>query len=378
MRSDVKGLFSRARSQVRRRRACAAESGRSRRRRARQGVTLCVGTALGSVVLPTVMALDAPRSVDGEVTGLWPTTFQAGQAASDCGRWTLDANGFCVADDARNGLELGVRFQTSREVRITGVRIYRYDPAVLRASLWDSDGALLARGQFADGPTSAWQDMRFSEPVTIEPGETYTASYFSPQTRYGFRYKYFASTAQTVDPITALRSTADVQNGVHCYADAQCGSFPVRSHRSSTYWVTPLWEELTSPPPTPPPLPPTVTPPPADSSAGPAPRVLRVSPASPRAKVTSKVRVLFSEAVLPGSLDGSSVQLLHDGRRVPVRMAYRSRLHTVTLAPRHRLRPGATYRITVSTWVRDLDGNRFDQSGTRAGLQHGTWTFRTS
>lgn len=343
-------------------------------------VRLLLGIALGGVVLPALTVLGPPQAAgDADVTGLWPSTFQAGQTAADCGRWGLDANDFCVADDARNGLELGVRFRTSREVRITGVRIYRYDPAELRASLWDSSGRLLARGRFADGPISAWQDMRFSEPVTIEPGETYTASYFSPRTRYGFRYEYFASSARTVGPITALRATADQPNGVHCYADAPCGSFPVRAYRSSTYWVTPLWKEPAANPAAPPSTPPPTTggqAPATGTPATPAPRVLRVTPATTRAKLTTKVRVTFSEAVLRRSLGPSSVRLLSHGHRVPVRMAYRPRLHTVVLTPRHRLRPGTTYRIAVSTRIRDVDGNRLDQS-TRAGLQEGVWTFRT-
>lgn len=327
-------------------------------------------------MLPALTALDAAHAADeGDMTGLWPTTFQAGQTAADCGRWSLDANDFCVADDARNGLELGVRFQSSREVRITGVRIYRYDPGQLRASLWDSSGTLLARGRFADGPISAWQDVRFSEPVTIEPGETYTASYFSPRTRYGFRYEYFAS-SRTVGPITALRSTAGHPNGVYCYDDAPCGSFPVRSHRSSTYWVSPLWQEPTATGATPPP--PTGPQPPAAGPTGtPGPRVVRVTPAAARAPVTTTVRVTFSEAVLRQSLHASSVRLLRGRQRVPVRITYRPQLHTVVLAPHDPLRPGTTYRIAVSTRVRDVDGNRFDQSGTRAGLQQGVWSFRT-
>lgn len=380
MRSMFEGFFSRARSPEPRwpaDPAAPADQRRSRRRRSRRGVSLGWGIVLGSVVLPAVTALDASQAAgDPDVTGLWSTTFQARQSAAECGRWRLDANDFCVADDARNGLELGVRFQTSREVRIAGVRIYRYDPAELRASLWDSNGTLLARGRFADGPISAWQDMRFAKPVTIEPGQDYIASYFSPRTRYGFRYEYFASSARSVGPITALRATADDPNGVHCYADAACGSFPVRSYRNSAYWVTPLWEE---------PIATQVAPLPSTGTQGPAtgtpatsaPRVLRVAPATARAKVTTKVRVTFSEAVLRRSLGASSVRLLRHGHRVPVRMAYRPRLHTVVLAPRHRLRPGATYRIVVNTRIRDVDGNRLDQDAARAGLQQGVWTFRT-
>jgi uncharacterized protein DUF4082/Big-like domain-containing protein len=378
---------SRAHSQRRPRPARANGPRLCGRRPLRRALTLCLGIVLGCVMNPTGMALDASSAAgDGsEGTGLWPTTFEAGQVAADCGRWRLDDNGFCVADDVRNGLELGVRFQASRAVRITGIRMYRYDAAELRASLWDSHGRLLAHGRFADGPISAWQDMRFAQPVTIEPGETYTASYFTPRARYGFRYGYFASSALSVGPITALRSTATAPNGVFRYVDAPTGAFPVRSYRSSSYWVSPLWED--SPPdsandgnaggaanPATPPS--TGTTPPVVGGSEPSLRVLRVTPASARALTRSRVRVFFSEPVLRRSLGTFSVRLMRHGRRVPVRLTYRPHLHTVTLTPHARLLPGATYRVAVSTRVRDIEGNRLDQSGT-AGLQAGTWTFRT-
>ena len=43
-------------------------------------------------------------------------------------------------------------------------------------------------------------------------------------------------------PGTALASTEADPNGVHCYHDAACGSFPVNGYQSSSYWVTPLWQ----------------------------------------------------------------------------------------------------------------------------------------
>ena len=84
-------------------------------------------------------------SGQAEPKGLWSTSYSAGQSSQDCGKYRLDDNGFCVANDSRNGLELGVKFQTSRELVITGVRIYRVDTDAVSASLWNPTGHDLPR-----------------------------------------------------------------------------------------------------------------------------------------------------------------------------------------------------------------------------------------
>lgn len=323
------------------------------------------GAALLVASMLVVTVLEAPPSAAvGEAPGWWPTSFKAHETAADCGRWKLDKNGFCVANDARNGLEVGVKFRTSRRIQITGIRIYRFDPATLTGSLWAASGKLLARGQFAPGPASAWQDMTFQAPVEIVPGRTYIASYFTPGTKYAFRYQYFAHSGHTVGPVTALRSTDAEPNGVHCYENTRCGSFPTHGYRSSTYWVTPLWRDsavTTS----------------NDSRATARPRVLRVTPHADAAKTTSKVRITFSEAMSPSTLTSSSVRLLHRHKRVATRATYHPGSHRLVLKPRHRLRAGATYRTEVTTHVRDAEGHRLDQNAAKPHLQKGVWGFHT-
>ena len=307
---------------------------------------------------------------------LWTPSFQTGQVAADCGQWRLDANGFCVADDARNGLEVGTKFRTSQEVWVTGVRIYRADPSTLRASLWHGDGTLLAQGAFADRDTNGWQDMSFSAPVRIVPGATYVASYFTPRTRYGFAYGYFADAGRTVGPVTATRAGAGDPNGVHCYDDAACGSFPVRGFRDSSYWVTPLWvgSDGTTAPPSPTPADPGG----ADAKA---PRVATMvpSPGAGRVSRRVKVRATFSEAVRPSTLGPATIRLTRQGspRRVPGRLRHDADRARVVFTPRAPLRGATTYRVRVGNGVRDLAGNRLDQDGGARGDQPATWQFRT-
>ena len=70
------------------------------------------------------------------MVGLWEPDFRAETPAADCEGWRLDTQGFCTADDSRNGVELGVKFQTSRDLLITGIRVYRVDLATITGSLW--------------------------------------------------------------------------------------------------------------------------------------------------------------------------------------------------------------------------------------------------
>ncbi len=123
------------------------------------------------------------------MVGLWEPDFRAETPAADCAGWRLDVHGFCTADDARNGVELGVKFQTSRDLLITGIRVYRVDLATITGSLWDADGSRLATGRFAPTDAQDWQDLTFSRPVAISPGTTYVASYYSPATKYAFHVR---------------------------------------------------------------------------------------------------------------------------------------------------------------------------------------------
>ena len=320
---------------------------------------------------------------EAESTGLWTTDFAAHQDASDCGEWRLDENDFCVANDARNGLEVGVKFTTSRELLVTGVRIYRVDPFTVRGSLWTADGSLLARGTFAKTSRNGWQDLTFSAPVTIAPGRTYVASYFTPGTKYAFRYGYFAKSGRTVGPVTALRSVEGDPNGVHCYDDTPCTSVPVRGYRSSSYWVSPLWQVPGDGPTDPPTQTPTDPPgdpddPTVDQQA---PQVAATTPGqgAKRLKLGVTVRARFSEPVRAKGLTRSTVRLLRQGSSKPVaaKVRYDAKKRRVVLRPASALRPATKYRVVVTSDVRDLAGNRLDQKPTRPGLQKASWSFRT-
>ena len=333
--------------------------------------TLAALAGMVLAVLPSTAA-PSPGPRAQAPTGLWDTDFEAGLTDQDCGRWKLD-DGFCTANDWRNGVELGMRFQTSRAVDVVGVRVYRIDPADVTGSLWDSLGNRLATGTLERTARKGWQDLVFDQPVTIAPGQTYIASYYTPATKYAFEYDYFESQA-TRGPITAVRATGSAPNGVHCYDVAPC-TFPSDAFRSSNYWVTPLWQEVagaTPTPPTPTPTSPGDALPPLVHTSAPSAGAKRVSPGA-------SIKVTFSKKVRPASLNRMSVRLHRQGKaaRVPTRLTYDAARQRLTLVPKKRLRAGTTYRVVVTSKVRDIFGNALDQDPQKPGIQRATWTFHT-
>jgi hypothetical protein len=180
------------------------------------------------------------------VPGLWSSTYTAAQ--TDCGIFTRDANNFCWTaggDGNPGGVELGVKFTSSQDMNITGVRVYRVSPGTVTGTLWDGAGGQpLATGTFEGSDTHSWQDLMFSAPVPIQAGHTYVAAYHVTDTQYADQYGFFTTSGYTVGPITALSSPDSGGNGVYCYDNypANCATFPVNSYRDSNYWVTPLWD----------------------------------------------------------------------------------------------------------------------------------------
>ncbi len=342
---------------------------------------LVVGITLGGLVMAAVALLTSTGAAGQQQSregpkALWSKAFSPQSSPADCGRWSLDKNGFCFADDERNGLEVGVKFTAAKPLLITGVRIYRVDPADVTGSLWSADGTLLATGSFAAQGSKGWQDLEFDSPVPIVDGVTYVASYHTPRTRYGFEYGFFSASDTTVGPITALRSVEGNRNGVFCYDGQACAGFPVRSKRDTNYWVTPLWSDPDATP-TADPTPTTTPTPTVDQTA---PRVRRSLPThgAGKVRVSAKVKVTFTEKVRRArALEGVRLAVARSGKTVPVRRAYDAKRHRLVLKPRSALRHDTKYRVVVATTILDLAGNRFDQNPSKKGAQKAVWTFRT-
>jgi hypothetical protein len=141
-----------------------------------------------------------------------------------------------VTDLDNHAVELGVKFQSSMNGRITAFRFYKgpQNTGTHTATLWSSSGSPLASATFTNETASGWQQVSLATPVSITAGATYIASYHTNTGFYSGDQNYFAG-AVTSGPLTALSSSASGGNGVYAYGSSS--TFPTKSWNASNYWV---------------------------------------------------------------------------------------------------------------------------------------------
>lgn len=141
-------------------------------------------------------------------------------------------------------ITLAVKFRASESGSVLGVRFYKgsLNTGTHIGSLWTSTGTKLASAVFVNETVSGWQEVYFSEPVSIAPNTTYIASYYSESGRYASTEGGFSQSGVTNGALTALQSGVDGLNGTYQYGDA----FPNQSYNASNYWVDVLFAPSTS------------------------------------------------------------------------------------------------------------------------------------
>jgi subtilisin-like proprotein convertase family protein len=94
---------------------------------------------------------------------------------------------------------------------------------------------------------------------------------------------------------------------------------------------------------------------------------------------TANLKATFNEKVRPATVNRNTIYLVKAGTttRIQASVSYSSDLRKATLNPRATLKARTKYRVTITTFVKDLAGNRMDQNSTTAGRQLKSWTFRT-
>ncbi|MCA1439188.1 DUF4082 domain-containing protein [Ensifer sp. IC4062] len=145
--------------------------------------------------------------------------------------WTLATKPAVETVLDRNGVEVGVRFQTTTNGLVEGIRFYKgfYNVGQHVVSLWTADGTRLATGVSTGEPISGWQTVTFSSPVQITAGTTYVASYHTGG-YYSVSDGYFNSAYSN----GALRVAQN--GGVYAYSN-NAGTFPGNSYNGANYWV---------------------------------------------------------------------------------------------------------------------------------------------
>ena len=93
---------------------------------------------------------------------------------------------------------------------------------------------------------------------------------------------------------------------------------------------------------------------------------------------TANVRATFSEKMRPSSITGQSFKLFKKGTttQIAAQVSYNADTETAKLDPINNLRRGVAYKAVVTTWAKDLAGNRLDQVSSTSGLQQKRWFFR--
>jgi subtilisin-like proprotein convertase family protein len=112
------------------------------------------------------------------------------------------------------------------------------------------------------------------------------------------------------------------------------------------------------------------------------PRVSATTPGAGATRVgpAKNVRATFNEPVRRSTLTSASVKLVRKGTtvRIPATLTYNPATHTVTIDPSRRLRHHTTYKVIVTTGVKDIAGHALDQKPSVTGNQKARWTFTTA
>ncbi|MBC9734955.1 DUF4082 domain-containing protein [Nocardioides marmotae] len=265
-----------------------------------------------------------------------------------------DPGGAAAGPDSGQSIELGVKLRASQGGYVSAVRFYKPYPEgdSFTGRLYTAGGTVLGEGT-ATLPAGAtgWQEIPLATPVSLTPGQTYLATYFSPTGRYAYTAGGLVGAPVTNGPITALQSGTEGPNGVYRYG----GGFPsAASPTPANYWADVVFNTG--------PLPPDTTAP-VISNRVPGPGATGVAQGS-------SVAVTFNEQVDPGSVTATNLALTGPGGPVPA--TRQTSGATVTLTPAGELAPETVYTVTVrggAGGIADLAGNRLATDDT--------WSFTT-
>lgn len=234
-------------------------------------------------------------------------------------------------------VEVGTVFTVAEPGKVTALRFHKAANATgtHRGTLWGADGEVLAQVDFVDETASGWQRAALSTPVDVEPGVTYTVSYFAPGGRYSYTGGYFAQ-ERTVGFITGPA----IDNGRFLYGPD--GGLPTTSFNATAYFVDAEIDFGGEP--TPPPAP-------ALTSFGPADGAAGVDP------IATVVSASVSNA------QTASLSVTQGGQPVAGSSSFDETTGSVVFTPGSPWERGKTYSVTVQANGQPLTG--------------GAWSFST-
>ena len=304
-----------------------------------------------------------PRVKDAAGNGMagtttWTfTTTAPDQSGCPCTIWPSSSVPAVVDGGDASAVELGVKFRSSIDGYITGIRFYKSsaNTGVHTGSLWSASGTRLATATFINESASGWQQVNFSAPVAISADTTYVASYFTPAGRYSYNTTYFGVPVNAT-PLQALANGTS-PNGVYMYGPA--GGFPNNSFNAANYWVDVVFNTSAGGPDTTPPVVTSVTP--SSGASG--------------VSVNSVLSATFSEVLDPTTINGATFELRDASNAVvPATVAWNSGTRTATLQPGAPL----TYSTVYSARIRGGSTDpRVKDLAANALAANYSWSFST-
>jgi uncharacterized protein DUF4082/Big-like domain-containing protein/purple acid phosphatase-like protein/type IX secretion system substrate protein len=276
-----------------------------------------------------------------------------GQAFFDCPCTIFKPGDTPVTRRTNDGtpLEVGVKFRSSQNGFITGIRYYKGAGATGThlGHVWNSNGLQLGEAAFTNETDSGWQVATFNNAIAITPNTTYIASYFSPSGDYAHSGSYFGQTI-TNGPLSALANGEDGPNGLYKYSTTPV--FPDNNFGASNYWVDVVFTPNVGP----------------DTTA---PQVSSVSPAHTTTGIALNpvVTASFNEVINIATVNSSSFQLKDVNNNI-IPATINISTSQITLTPTITLQNSTLYIATIkggATGVKDTAGN--------ALLTDFTWSF---
>ncbi|KAA9106487.1 DUF4082 domain-containing protein [Microbacterium rhizomatis] len=145
-----------------------------------------------------------------------------------------------ATDPDTSSVELGVRFAPEKSGAVTALQYYQSRGAtgVTTATLWSSDGKVLARSTFAPSTTVGWRTVPLTSAVALTAGKTYVVSYHAPRGGY----------AVTERDLTSSRSQNGfaLKAGAGVYAYGSKITFPTSTYAGSNYLADIVYQVGTS------------------------------------------------------------------------------------------------------------------------------------
>jgi hypothetical protein len=211
---------------------------------------------------PTTPDINTPNTATTLVTGLIQGTYvfelsvNSGASTSDVTVNVLPTGTTSifttqappdVTNNDGNPLEVGVKFQSSLDGSVAGIRFYKStaNTGTHIGELYSyPDGILLAQATFTGESTLGWQDVVFAKPVDITANTIYVASYFSSLGNYTGTADYFLNPVSN-PPLTALADQTEGTgtngpNGVYIYTTTP--TYPNNDATNApNYWVDVLF-----------------------------------------------------------------------------------------------------------------------------------------